>query len=399
MFYKDFFEFRVVLEVDIMERVHERQNFIIDEFKCRYQGRTSPFSWDNLEGSISLYSESCEGIIERLQRKRSLENDISLSTLMFDLHQKLLKVISDDVFPVCSNYRKIALNWLQRQFSEDVNSDDLKNYQELKYVYKTYQVTSSENVTCLEETNKMGNKDGTTGLVTWQGALGLLNFVTQGQNVLPPKAKILELGSGAGLFGLGLLKTSEEIFSYIFTDENTKVLDSIVTNFNINFNLSKCSSEDMDQWLENGPLVNIFETSEVLQSGKGDSRIVQVKRLDWLNASNDLIASLDYNIIFGSDLTYTPALLKPLALLLKRLLTAKIGQNISAYIACTHRCTDTIKEFLGHMVDLGLQPKAALRTTFGPQDGCVVGHEPLHSYTVFKVTVGDKANIDSKNST
>ena len=68
----------------------------------------------------------------------------------------------------------------------------------------------------------MGNKDGTTGLVTWQGALGLLNFVmSTGLNILPNKAKILELGSGAGLFGLGLLK-SMTISSYIFSDENVK---------------------------------------------------------------------------------------------------------------------------------------------------------------------------------
>ena len=150
--------------------------------------------------------------------------------------------------------------------------------------------------------------------------------------------------------------------------------------------MSQCPSKDLTQWLENGPSPNVFETSEVLQSDVGKSR-VQVKRMDWLDAPNDLIASLDYNIIFGSDLTYTSALLKPLALLLKRLLTAKSG-HVLAYIACTHRQTDTIKEFLGHMVDLDLQPTVALRTTFGPQYICVVGHEPLHSYSVFKIAVG-----------
>ena len=315
---------------------------------------------------------------------------------MFDLHQRCLQVISNDIFPVCSSYKEIVVIWLQRQFSEDTNCDGLNDYRELKYVFKTYEINSSESVTCLEETNKMGNKDGTTGLVTWQGSLGLLNFVTQGQNVLPPKAKILELGSGAGLFGLGLLKTFEDVSSYTFTDENMKVLESIVTNFKINFNKSQCSFRHMAEWLENGPPDNVLETNEVLHNDKGES-LVQVKRLDWLNASDDLIASLDYNIIFGSDLTYTSALLKPLALLLKRLLTAKSG-HVLAYIACTHRQTDTIKEFLGHMVDLDLQPTVALRTTFGPQYICVVGHEPLHSYSVFKISVVDKANIDPKNS-
>ena len=151
-----------------------------------------------------------------------------------------------------------------------------------------------------------------------------------------------------------------------------------------------CSSKELTHWLENGPppcdAVDAAAADGILQQQEQDKPLVQLRRLDWLDASDDLIKSLDYNIIFGSDLTYTPALLQPLALLLKRLLTGKMGAPIVAFIACTHRQMDSINQFLEHMTDLGLQYTVAIRTKIGPQDGCVVGHEPLHSYTVFKIT-------------
>ena len=65
-----------------------------------------------------------------------------------------------------------------------------------------------------------------------------------------------------------------------------------------------------------------------------------------------------------------------------------------AFIACTHRQIDSINEFLERIIECGLHYNVALRTSFGPQDGCVVEHEPLHSYSVFRVTVA-QTNIDS----
>ena len=327
--------------------------------------------------------------------------DTNLASMMSDLHKRMVEVVSNDPFPVCSNYKRCAINWLSGQFTEKIpeKEDANINYiQVLGYMYKTYQVTSSSGltVTCLEETNKMGNSDSTTGLVTWQGAWGLLNFVNDnGPYILPPKAKILELGSGAGLFGLGLMKIMGDMVpSFIFSDENTKVLSSLVTNFNINFNKRAFSTNDLAQWLEVGPPPYDSNKSEVLPSEELKSR-VQFKRLDWLDAPDELIASLDYNIVFGSDLTYTPALLKPLAQLLKRLLTAKSGQSIVAFIACTHRQMGSIDEFLEHLVNCGLHYTVAMRSTFSTKDGCVVDHEPLHRYSVFKVTKVAQTNIDS----
>ena len=140
----------------IMERLLFRQELIVSEFSCRYQGRTSPFAWDSLLHSISVYSESCESVIERLQRKKSLPTDqeVNLASLMLDLHQKLMKVIGNDPFPVCSNYKEFAENWLEKQFNAVVTSEEKtdvnKAIQEPRFVYKTYQVNSSNlTVTCL----------------------------------------------------------------------------------------------------------------------------------------------------------------------------------------------------------------------------------------------------------
>ncbi len=84
-------------------------------------------SWDSLLGSISLYSDSCESVIERLWRKKALPMDTNLATLMSDLHKSLVEEVSKDSFPVCSNYKQRAIDWLSEQFTEKIPEKDDAN--------------------------------------------------------------------------------------------------------------------------------------------------------------------------------------------------------------------------------------------------------------------------------
>jgi tRNA1(Val) A37 N6-methylase TrmN6 len=46
---------------------------------------------------------------------------------------------------------------------------------------------------------------------------------------------ILELGAGSGLLGLALLKSSEKISSYMFTDYSSMILNLLQQNVLLNF--------------------------------------------------------------------------------------------------------------------------------------------------------------------
>jgi tRNA1(Val) A37 N6-methylase TrmN6 len=47
--------------------------------------------------------------------------------------------------------------------------------------------------------------------------------------------RIIELGAGSGLLGLALLKYSETIFSYTFTDYSPMILNLLQQNVSLNF--------------------------------------------------------------------------------------------------------------------------------------------------------------------
>ena len=74
---------------------------------------------------------------------------------------------------------------------------------------------------------------GTTGLVSWQGAVLLSNWADTFQDLLKGK-DVLELGSGLGLFGMTLAKKSVAR-SVTFTACHHKVLNFLSLNAKLNF--------------------------------------------------------------------------------------------------------------------------------------------------------------------
>lgn len=185
----------------------------------------------------------------------------------------------------------------------------------------------------------------------------------------------------------------EGLDSYTFTDVHYNVLNAIIANVSVNLG-DHCSVVDepgLASWLTDGPpqfvdRTSLKDTQEVIGTN------VRVQYLDWLDYSQEDIERLDYQVVFGSDLTYSTDLLPPLAKLLHKLLSKKSGgsKKKEAYISCTHRNGDSIRLFLDKLTETGLQYEVAFKATFGPSDGLVINHEPLRTVSVFHISLLDQ---------
>ena len=106
--------------------------------------------------------------------------------------------------------------------------------------------------------------------------------------------KILELGSGAGLLGLGILQLLPNIQSYTFTDISPQVLNILNANVNINDAVKKrghFSTTDLTEWLVGGP-PKIFIPENVTQINQSIQRNdprqdIFIKHLDWSSVSSN----------------------------------------------------------------------------------------------------------------
>ena len=76
------------------------------------------------------------------------------------------------------------------------------------------------------EENRDKISHGTTGLVSWQAAVALTMWATESQIFNQP-VRILELGSGLGLFGTTMASLGHD---FIATDVNANVLNFLVAN-------------------------------------------------------------------------------------------------------------------------------------------------------------------------
>ena len=77
---------------------------------------------------------------------------------------------------------------------------------------------------------------------------------------------ILELGAGSGLLGLALLKSSEKIRSYTFTDYSPMILNLLQQNVLLNF------PEDQPHVMPIGRLIQIASTYQFSLDPNSDRR-------------------------------------------------------------------------------------------------------------------------------
>ena len=365
-----------------MDRLKERENVLKLTLKSLFGGQIplgSP-SWNDLQNRISIYFEIFETVTEKLKRQKT-PDVLSKEDCKHNLMLALEACQAAYKFPVAKSYQEAVRNWLHQVINDEEITCapyDLGNF-----VFKTYYLTDDFEITCLEEVKKMSNSEATTGLITWQGALGMHQYIS-GQVDFGQFHQVLELGSGAGLLGLAILKSMKEVHSYTFTDISPAVLNTINANFGINYELPS----NLENWLVDGApeIINTSNLGQSLQkhlkTDQGQEQQVNIRFLDWLNASDELLQSIDFDVIIGSDLTYTISMLLPLAELLKRLLKLKT-KHVQAWIACTQRGSDSIAIFLTHLKEVGLEYSLASQFTLNLNN--VISHEPMHKVFIYKI--------------
>ncbi len=192
----------------------------------------------------------------------------------------------------------------------------------------------------------------------------------------------MELGSGAGLLGLSLLKCLR-VNDYTFTDCHYQVLNSLINNLRLNFP-SEEEDEDADENVEErlrqqlhcGPPVIVKEglehSTSYHQVVRG--RQVVVRHLDWTSRLKPLPLA---DVVLGADIVYERGLLPPLCSLLRQSLETSASV---AYIACTERSYTTLECFETALHAEELDFKVIARRYYGPTDTILVS-DVLHRGT------------------
>ena len=294
------------------------------------------------------------------------------------LQQELIKRVRERIFPVCPLFRRQIAAWmleiedgLEPTFSAwcRPNEED-SSVQSSKYVFKTY----CSDIVLLEE-NADPMSQGTTGLVSWQGALVLKHWAESvGEHVLRDK-RVLELGSGLGLFGMALIK-SGIAREFILTDGHEKVLNFL--RLNAGLNLSNKKNFDPEDVLRD-PEEASEKFSWEFEAANGV--LIKILKLDWTGWNEASIPSAD--IIVASDVVYAPALITPFIETLTVMMMKK-GCKM-AFVAATKRNGNSIETFLGDLKRFGLSYRVEYRRTFSESEIITTNHEPFSPVTVYKI--------------
>ncbi|XP_046911399.2 protein-lysine N-methyltransferase EEF2KMT [Dermatophagoides farinae] len=202
----------------------------------------------------------------------------------------------DEIYPIYADLISIKTQQIDRSYHQDLNENGIdlldrlcrlfENDTNIGFVTHVFDMFRLSII----ETNKIV-KSGTTGLRTWPAAVHLLNYLRipeNYQNVQWNRSNawhnVVELGSGSGLLGVGLIKSGFiNNGHYIFTDHSQAVLKHIELNLFIN---------DINQ-----------KTNNNVQ--------VVIQKLDWIDYQFfDFSASIS-DLIIASDVIYDPNFIEP----------------------------------------------------------------------------------------
>lgn len=314
---------------------------------------------------------------------RLLENFLSSQTesIQDDL---VAKAQRHSRYPVCPAFQREVGLWMKEQcdargwkvhpvFADMASKTEAKD----EYIFKWYD-HGREKVVLLEE-NRDPIGHGTTGLITWQGSMLLLNWAETFATFIQDKI-VIELGSGVGFFGISLAKLSQPRH-VILTDVHPTVLKFLRINRVLNF--GQVSDQlDLGTWSQQVPTL---ETKDYTMDESATP--VSIQSLDWTNFKSEDLPSAD--VIVASDVVYSPELVSPLVRVIQALLDSNAGRGCEAFIACTHRNGQSIELFKQSLQFSGLHYQVFLRRTFSPDDGLVVNHEPLKTITLLRISRTD----------
>ncbi|CAF1345387.1 unnamed protein product [Rotaria magnacalcarata] len=214
---------------------------------------------------------------------------------------------------------KTIIAWLEKRDSTEVNSRwyDLivelasRGSCEQDWCHTIYILDNNQCVIHRQSTALVSH--GLTGLSNWPASISLGDYLMKRIDRLGNK-RIIELGAGSGLLGLALLKSSDKILSYTFTDYSSMILNLLRQNVLLNF------SED-DELNER----------------------VKVEELDWNQYSADESNRDCCDVILATDVVYDPSVIENLVKVLKILL--ENNKQSSAYVANAIRNESTYDRF------------------------------------------------------
>lgn len=173
----------------------------------------------------------------------------------------------------------------------------------------------------IEETPNLLAAGTNVGLRTWEAGLHLALYLHENPNMIRGKS-VLELGAGTGLVSV-LCAGPLGAKVVLATDGRSHVVESMEKNFHRNRQI-------------------LFDTS---------SRLV-AKALDWadIDGLDEVLSTdgheIDFDIILGADLTYSPDIVPDLAELLRVLMIDRSSsRNTIALISATIRNENTLNIF------------------------------------------------------
>lgn len=213
-------------------------------------------------------------------------------------------------------FLKTILAWIEKQDRNQVDSrwyDLIVEYtnrssNDQDWCHTVYILDNNQTVIHRQTTAMLSQ--GLTGLSSWPAAICLGDYLMQRIDLVENK-KIVELGAGSGLLGLALLKSSERIPSYTFTDYSPMILNLLMQNASLNF-----SDEELE-------------------------RRMKIEELDWNQFSS---VENNYDLILAADVVYDPSVIDSLVKTISILLES--NRTCVAYVANAIRNPTTYDQFL-----------------------------------------------------
>nr|XP_033819269.1 protein-lysine N-methyltransferase EEF2KMT isoform X2 [Geotrypetes seraphini] len=246
--------------------------------------------------------------------------------------------------PPSVKYRRLFLSELIKKH-ESTSSEpldelyeafaDVLNTEDSTLCHKSYLLPSGNSVTLSESVAIIS--EGTTGLVTWDAALYLAEWAIENSHLFTDRT-ILELGSGIGLTGLSICKTSTPK-KYIFSDCHDLVQQQLRKNIHLNGFLLEADDQATGQPdcpARPGPIIAVLD-------------------LDWNLASAEQLLEIAADIVIAADVVYDPQIALSLVRVLQSILNyRKGGIAPKMFIASTIRNLETYRQFQTELNKAGI---------------------------------------------
>ncbi|XP_076998005.1 protein-lysine N-methyltransferase EEF2KMT isoform X3 [Tamandua tetradactyla] len=271
------------------------------------------------------------------------------SELLLDILQKTVKHPVCVKHPPSVKYVRCFLSELIKKH-EAVHAEPLDELyealaevlaaEETSQAHRSYLLPSGDTVTLCESTAIISH--GTTGLVTWNAALYLVEWAIENPVAFTSRT-VLELGSGAGFAGLAICKVCHPR-TYIFSDCHSRVLEQLRGNI----------------------LLNGFLLAPMQPPGQcpldSEKPTVRVAQLDWDLVTGPQLSAFQPDTVIAADVLYCPETTHSLVRVLRALSACQEGRRaLDAIVAFTIRNPETSQRFTAELDQVGIRWEAVPR--------------------------------------